>query len=669
MKSRIYLGQIIHHRLKPREHRFVYPGYFFAFDLDELENLDRSLWFFGYNRLRLFSLHDKDYLSGGKESIREKLLCYLAEKPYRDSISRIVLLTSARVFNYAFNPASFYYCYDNRDQLLVVLAEVNNTFGERHTYILDQPVREPDCSTQRFHATKVFHVSPFNDVSGTYEFSFSEMSDKLRIGIELMHDKSATLRAGFYGEARSLSQASVLGTMFRYPFSVFLTIPRILWQAAIIYYQKALPVFKKPVPSSPDTLCVTKGSFFAQFARRLVLSRLSLARLGKLELQLPDGLNLSYGEESSTAVPASLQIRRHEFFSSVLRAADVGFGEAYTDGMWESKDRTKLIQFLINNEKFIAAEESPFAFLGRMLNRLIHRSRANTLQGSKNNIANHYDLSNALFEQFLDPTMTYSCAYFADEQDSLEQAQQNKIRKIIEKARVEACDHLLEIGCGWGSFAIETVKQTGCRVTGVTLSKNQLEFALQRVRDAGLEDRISLLLCDYRELQGKFDKIVSIEMLEAVGRENLGTFFRTCDELLKPNGIAVIQSITIIDDRYDSYGKQCDWIQKHIFPGGFLPSHSAVAKVVSAESSFVVDAVESMGWHYALTLREWRKRFEAAREQLLALGFDQRFIRTWNYYFSYCEAGFLSGAINTLQLVLWRPAYKRTILEGPSNAR
>ena len=667
MNSSMYLGQIMHHRLKPKEHCFVYPGYFFAFDLDELEKLDRSFWFFGYNRLRLISIHDKDYLFAGKESIRQKLLRYLANKPYRESIRRIVLLTSARILNYAFNPVSFYYCYDDSGQLLAVLAEVNNTFGERHPYILDKPLSEPDDNEQRFLAAKVFHVSPFNDISGSYEFSFSKMSDKLKIGIELMDEHSTTMRAGFYGEARSFSRKNILGTLISYPFSVFLTMPRILWQAARIYYQKALPVFKKPAPSSPQTLSVARGSFFAQFARSLVLSRLRRARLGKLELRLPDGLNLCYGNESSIAVPASLQILRNEFFPLVLRSADIGFGEAYTEGMWESKDKTKLIQFLIDNEKFIAVEESSFSFLGRMLNRLLHRSRANTLRGSKHNIASHYDLSNAMFEQFLDSSMTYSCAFFAEEKDSLEQAQQNKIRKIIEKARLSASDHLLEIGCGWGSFAIEAVKQTGCRVTGITLSKNQLELAQARVRDAGLEDRITLLLCDYRKLQGGVDKIVSIEMLEAVGRENLAKFFRTCDKLLRPDGIAVIQTITIIDDKYDSYGNQCDWIQKHIFPGGFLPSHSALAKIIPNESSFAIDAVESMGQHYAQTLREWQKRFEAARENLLALGFDQRFIRTWNYYFSYCEAGFLSGAINTLQFVLSRPAYKNRVLAGLAN--
>lgn len=657
MNSLIYKGTVSHHRLRPRDHRFVYPLYYYAFDLDELEQLEQRFWFFGYNRVRLISVHDKDYLFAGEGSIKQKLLHSLSEKPYADKIRRVVLVTSARYCNYVFNPVSFFYCYDAQGKLLAIVAEVNNTFGERHPYILDQELGKSNGAAYGYRARKAFHVSPFNDMKGEYDFRFSDINDRLNIGIDMIRENELTLKAGLSGEGMEFTGGNALRTVAKYPLSVFLTMPRICWEAARLYFKKRLSVYSKPIPESADTLCVGQPTLTQRFARRLVLKILGNAAVGRLKVRMPDGRILFFGSSKGDSCP-TLHIKTPEFFTKLVLSTDIGFGEAFTERLWETDDLTGLIQFFIANEEAIFSNQPVFSLTGKVFNRLIHLSRKNTISGSRQNISAHYDLNNDLFKCFLDDTMTYSAAAFTHENQSLAEAQKSKLKKLIDKAEISENDHVLEIGCGWGSFAIAAAKETGCRVTGVTLSEEQLSFARERVREEGLEDRIKLELCDYRDIKGSFDRIVSIEMLEAVGHENMGTFFESCDRLLKPGGKAVLQVITILDERYETYRKSCDWIQKYIFPGGCLPSLGRLSEVISKHSTFEFKHVETMGGDYAKTLRTWRSRFNAAKEHILELGFDQRFIRIWNYYFSYCEAGFLSGPINTLQFVLARPAFK-----------
>jgi cyclopropane-fatty-acyl-phospholipid synthase len=306
-------------------------------------------------------------------------------------------------------------------------------------------------------------------------------------------------------------------------------------------------------------------------------------------------------------------------------------------------------------------EEGEFkqGLLLRMVEKLRYLSRANSLVGSRRNIRQHYDLSNAFFQTFLDPSMAYSSAIFKHSGEPLAVAQQNKYGTLIDKLRLSSGDHLLEIGCGWGGFAIEAVRRTGCRITGITISKDQYTLARERVRQAGLQDRIRIQFRDYRKMGGRYDKIVSIEMLEAVGHAYYGTFFRQLDRLLAPHGIAVIQTITIPDQRYDLYRKTHDWIQKHIFPGGLLPSLTIITQTMTRHSSLMIDDVENIGNHYATTLARWHRRFIANLDRVAQLGFDREFQRKWAYYLGSCEAGFRERALGNLQLVLTREGNHR----------
>jgi cyclopropane-fatty-acyl-phospholipid synthase len=372
---------------------------------------------------------------------------------------------------------------------------------------------------------------------------------------------------------------------------------------------------------------------------------------------MPDGTSRTFGEQSPPE--AHIRVNDQRFFSRVVFGGDIGFGEAFMEDEWNSDDVTGVVRFFIRNRDTIQDGRFRTALLSRGVEVLRHLALPNTLLGSRRNIRRHYDLSNAFFQTFLDDSMAYSCAVFPSRDATLEAAQRNKYDRMIAKARLTAEDHVLEIGCGWGGFAIEAVRQTGCRITGITVSQEQYRLARDRVRAAGMEDHIRIELKDYRHIEGPFDKIVSIEMLEAVGHAYFKTFFRALERLLKPTGIVVLQTITIPDQHYERYRRERDWIQKHIFPGGLLPSLTILTHTMTRHSRLMVEQAENIGDHYALTLAEWRRRFLAARDTVARLGFDRRFQRKWIYYLSSCEAGFRERVLGNLQLVLTREGNNR----------
>lgn len=385
-----------------------------------------------------------------------------------------------------------------------------------------------------------------------------------------------------------------------------------------------------------------------------VLAHLEPIERGRLELRLPDGRRIVYGTADGTP-SATIDVQRWEFFPRVALGGDIGFGESFAEEGWSTPDLLAVLELFIANEEVMAGRAGTPAVLARLVDRASHLARRNTPSGSRRNIVEHYDLGNDFFRLFLDETMTYSCGIFAREGEPLEEVQRRKIRRILDKARLEPGMRLLEIGCGWGETALIAAREYGARVTGLTVSTEQRDEARARAAAAGLAERIEIQLCDYRHARGSYDRIVSIEMLEAVGNEYFGAYFAACDRLLAEGGRAVIQVITIPDQRYAGYLERVDWIQKHIFPGAVIPSLTALCEAMTRSSRFVVEELENIGPHYAPTLAEWRRRFLAAGAELSRLGFSARFQRTWEYYFAYCEAGFASRYLNDLQLVLTRP--------------
>ena len=411
---------------------------------------------------------------------------------------------------------------------------------------------------------------------------------------------------------------------------------------------------------------LTTHGIGASLLKRAVLRQLQQLRHGRLLIREGDEL-LHFGQEGA-ALHAELSVHDSGFWTLVAGNGSIGAGEAYIHGYWSSPDLTAVVRLFVSNIEVLDAMERGLAQLGRPLISALHWLNRNTRAGSRKNIEAHYDLGNALFEQFLDPTMMYSAAQFLSADDSLEQAQLNKLERICQKLDLKACDHLLEIGSGWGSMALYAASHYGCRVTTCTLSQQQFDYTQKRIEAQGLQERVTVLLMDYRDLRGQYDKLVSIEMIEAVGHSFLPTYFKCCAQLLKPDGLMLLQAITIRDQRYQQARRSVDFIQRYIFPGGALPSVSKMLEVVTAETDMTLHHMEDFGLHYARTLRLWHDNFSAAKQRIEALGYDAYFLRLWEFYLCYCEGGFLERSIGTAQLLLAKPAAQTAPLLGRFNA-
>ena len=389
-----------------------------------------------------------------------------------------------------------------------------------------------------------------------------------------------------------------------------------------------------------------------RIARWLLFRLLSGIRGGSLTLR--EGAQTFHFGETSAALHADVQILSPGVYWRVLMGGSLAAAEAWMDGEWETTQLTPLLEILALNGQVLGRLEKGFRLFSRPLERLRHRTRRNSRAQARENIAAHYDLGNTFYAHFLDNELLYSSALFtADEQD-LTAAQQAKMARLCDQLALNANDHLLEIGTGWGAMAEYAARHYGCRVTTTTLSQEQYLWAKERIVRAGLQDRVEVLLCDYRDLTGEYDKLVSIEMIEAVGQRYLPTFFRTCQARLRPGGRMAIQAITIQDQRYRDYSKSVDFIQRYIFPGGFLPSITAMNELMTRHTDFVMRNLFDMGPDYARTLALWRQRFVHAWQEIEKLGFDERFRRMWLYYLGYCEAGFNARTISVVQLTAER---------------
>lgn len=395
------------------------------------------------------------------------------------------------------------------------------------------------------------------------------------------------------------------------------------------------------------------ASLADRMARSLLLRALKQLQSGSLTLV--DGDQVSRFGGQLPGPDARIRVLNPAFYSAVLTSGTVGAGEAYMQRHWDTPDLVAVVRVMSANIGTTNGLDSAWTNLRSLALRGYHWLRANTVQGSRKNIAAHYDLGNDFFPLFLDDTMMYSSAIFADEQMDLQQASEHKLERICRRLNLKATDHLMEIGTGWGGMAIYAARHFGCRVTSTTLSQEQYDYASAWVKREGLEHRITLLLKDYRQLTGEYDKLVSIEMIEAVGHQYYDDYFATCSRLLKPDGLMLIQAITIADQRYDYARSHVDFIQRYIFPGGALPSVSVISQCLRRATDMQLVGLEEIGLHYARTLAHWRERFWHAIERVRACGFDDRFIRMWDFYLAYCEGGFRERVIGTSQLLMAKP--------------
>ncbi|MGB8714025.1 MAG: cyclopropane-fatty-acyl-phospholipid synthase family protein [Onishia taeanensis] len=400
---------------------------------------------------------------------------------------------------------------------------------------------------------------------------------------------------------------------------------------------------------------------------RLLKPRL-LAQLNDLE---GGQITLIEGDQSHTLgrcgpLSVTVVVKRAQAWRRLALGGTVGAAEAYMDGDWEADDLVGLTRlFAANMERVNGEVENGSARLGRWLLTAAYALQRNTQRGARRNISAHYDLGNDLFATFLDTEhWMYSSAVFPHPEASLEEASTHKLDVMLDKLDVGPDNHLLEIGTGWGGLAIHAAKSRGCRVTTTTISDEQYAHTAKRIEEEGLGERITLLKQDYRDLEGRYDRLISVEMIEAVGHQYLNTYLETLDRLLTDDGMVMLQAITIRDQRFEAAKREMDFIKRYIFPGGFLPSHRAILDGMTRHTSLNVLSLDEIGLHYARTLREWRHRFESKLDRIRKLGYDERFIRMWRYYLCYCEGGFLERSIGTCHLLMAKPGARRDALTG-----
>ena len=419
------------------------------------------------------------------------------------------------------------------------------------------------------------------------------------------------------------------------------------------------------VPAKPDP--IGTRAWKVRTARRLVLRTIGRITKGELRLVEPSNRKAGnktnnghdiwlFGRPTEDGLYAEITVLNPRFWACLATGGALGAAEAYIEGWWHTNNLTAAIRLFARNRDVLQRIDGGLAKWSAPLLRRLHRANRNTLQGSKRNIEAHYDLSNEFFALFLDPTMTYSCGLFAEESTTLEQAQLAKIDHLCRKLELSPDTHLLEVGTGWGGFARHAAREYGCRVTTTTISKEQHAWAEKVIAADGLEGRVELLLQDYRSLQGKYDRVVSVEMVEAVGADFLGEYFSTLGNLLNPGGVAAVQAITIQDQDFERASRHIDFIKRYIFPGSCIPSVTAMCEAMTSDSDLKLVHLEDFTPHYVKTLNRWSVALQEHHDEARAMGFNDQFLRKWEYYFRYCEGGFAERHIGLVQMMLAKPS-------------
>ena len=631
--------------------------FYLALDLDELDEVPRRVRIVGRNRPNILTFRDADHLDPPADDLAASVLDHLRQAGEHPEGWRITLVTNLRVLGYVFNPASFYLCRDRDGVLRVVIVEVHNTHGERHLYTLRPERVGPDFVSSM---EKGFYVSPFIDAVGSYTV---RVRDEARASPD--HDQRGERGFAPAPHQRRPGQTPLELARRR----------RDAGSASVRHAQddrhdpppRAAPVASRcAIPSPRAGGIVTSAAstnrvgriavpVLAQSAERALLAAASKIRVGRLEVTLPDGSRQAFGDAEATE-RGEIHLHDRAAYLRMLIGGETGAGEAYVDGLWSSPDLPALLRVGARNRDALALSSGLLRAPDQLRRTIAHRLRRNTRSNARRNISAHYDLGNDFYRLWLDETMTYSSAVFDSPDQSLADAQRNKYRLIAEGAGVGPGSHVLEIGSGWGGFALYAAGELGCRVTSITISREQADLARARVRAAGLEDLVEIQLRDYRDIEGTYDAVVSIEMLEAVGAEYFAAFFLACSRALAPGGHLSLQTITVPDVGYRRQVSGANWIQRYIFPGGALPSLAAIERSLHG-TGFVVTGVRDIAADYVRTLRAWRSAFMARRDDVVAMGFDDRFIRTWDYYLAISEAGFATGVTQDLQIVLEKRLY------------
>jgi cyclopropane-fatty-acyl-phospholipid synthase len=636
--DQILICETVHKRYFPKKHRFRYT---LPYVLTEITNHS--------HRWGIFSINSSEYLHTGSGSFLEKLTHYDVPDLHSND-TRIFLVTLPKLGIKTFNPISLYFWTDSTRRIKYTLIEVTNTYHEKHLYGFETPPQTKKWI--RSKCPKKFHVSPFMEDTGDYQFTLSPSLDHFELYIEVIQNQKTILYAHLIEHSRyPLNAIQLLKTNLHYPLGIIGTFPRILKEAITLHFFKKLPGRSRPIPTDTNTIRKLPLSWTDTFIKKQIIRILGTFTHGYLTLTFPDHSTMQFGNPNDP-LKADLTIHSPYFLRRIIKRGEIGLGEGFVEAEWSTENLETLLTYFLKNKTVVRKREkgsigSHIAF------KIGHFLRKNTPQKSTSNIQEHYDLSNAFYQLFLDPEMLYSSAIFTPHTPTLESAQIEKIRHLCESLKLKKHHHVLEIGSGWGATALFIAKTFGCKVTTLTLSQAQYDYAKDRIQAEGLDHLISIKMEDYRHHQGQYDRIISIEMIEAVGHEFLKTYFEKINDLLVPSGLVGIQGIFVPDQRYDRYRSRVDWIQKYIFPGGHLPSLYEIHRILKQHTRLGIEKAENFSPHYAKTLSIWHENLTRHQDEIMKTQkFDAAFIRKWRYYFVYCQVGFSQRYIHVMQLIL-----------------
>ena len=669
--SRLAVGRVRHRRHYPKKHWFNYKLYYSWLDIDELSAID-EFPFWSTKKFNLVEFRRSDYLRPLDQSLREAVNHHLESAAILEKPHRIMLLTHLRQWGKSFNPVSFYFCFRDDSQCFAILSEITNTpWGERHVYVHDCAKSLADKQPFVFEFEKVFHISPFMPMDVHYRWQFDVDGDQIAIVMQLYRNHRLEFDADLNLKFIPLTRHAAAKMPFHFAFMPLKVIASIYWEALRLWF-KRVPFYKHPnraVRASnhheeKNTMALEAlpwniGNQSNSAYKRLLLTVANRIKVGTLRIidgeeTYEFGKAAEHLNDEQHALNAEIHIVNPDVYRQIIRQGGNGAAQGYIDGHWKSPDLVNVIRVMAANQSTFDTVDERSSLWSRIQNKLMHWMNRNSITGSKRNILAHYDLSNDFYKLFLDSKMMYSSALYDENTTDLEQASANKLRSVCDKLQLNEQDHLLEVGSGWGGLAIYAAKHYGCKVTTTTISDAQYNEAKSRIAQEKLEDKITLLKQDYRLLEGSYDKIVSIEMVEAVGHQYLDGYFAKLGQLLKPGGRFLMQAITIDDRRYQRALREVDFIKKFIFPGSFIPSLTTLA-TSAAKSGFRVKSLEDLGDSYAKTLKAWRNNFQNNIEHIHGLGFDEPFERLWMFYFCYCEGGFREKVISDVHIIFTQP--------------
>ncbi|MCX7952310.1 MAG: DUF1365 family protein [Deltaproteobacteria bacterium] len=650
--EKIYLaeGETTHHRYQPKPNKFTYKHDYIMFEVSRVSDLEK-LWFFKLNKFNFFSIKYSDYFFGKNVPIRDQLETFFCERlSRRFDADSIFCLTTPRVLGFAFNPVNFYFCFAQA-RPLYFLAEVNNTFWERYIYFEDLT----DSARHYFTWRKDFFVSPFFPRDGEY-LVFVKLSPTIYIQFVYYFKGQKVFTADYRASLRPLNKRSQLVIIFlSRPTMFWLTTLKIYSQALNLWLLKKLTVVSKPSPKGLQLVWARPYMISTQILQARLTKKLRNIKKGRLKLVYPDGLEEEHNGQQE-GYSATIKINDFKLFWRLALEGQIGFFDAFVEELWDSDCPAELVSLLLDNWDVFASAET-----GSLVYRLLYWAaqlvRHNSQSNSVKNISFHYDKPVSYYKLFLDNSLTYSCAFFEGGNDDLDHAQINKLRCACDELEIKSDDNVLEIGSGFGSFAVYAAKTFGCKVTTITISKVQFDYVCELVKKENLTDLVTVKLCDYRAIDGKFDKIVSIEMIEAVGDRYLRDFFSKLDSLLKHGGKILLQAITYPDFDYFRYLKRADWIQTRIFPGSCLPSLFAIQKAL-LDTGLVIDLIYNRSGDYAKTLKTWYDRLKSNQKSALEY-VSPKELRQWLLYFAICQAEFQTDWLRLLRLILKRPNERR----------